>query len=152
MVAGVSISAVLTYLEFSRFTSAKGASLSRLSDDINGQRQAMESAISELKFLNRNESIIAFAGFHTPIERSVLFVDWVSHRSSADSIRVTLKDGRSITCPFTNIYFDSNVYYHHEILLDEFGVADGSEIRHVELTHDGESISDSIPPVEWIYP
>ena len=69
---------------------------------------------------------------------------------------LTLGDGRTITCPLSDVYgpfestqFDSDVYYHHSILIDEIGLVDGTEIRHVQLGRDGSAISAAVHPEKW---
>ena len=152
LIVGIAIQAALTGLELSRFNNAKNASLESVLYENVRQGQAIETAILKLKFVKRHDSVIAFAGLHHQSNgRHVLFVDWVSYKSGADSMLIALNDGRSITCALNALEcHHSNVYYHHSILLDEFGLEDGTEIKHVGLGRDGNPISDSIAPEKWI--
>ena len=154
LVVGIVIPATLTGLELSRFNAAKESTLDSLLGDNPRQGRAIATAVSRLSFLKRHDSIIAFAGLHHQSNGChVLFVDWASYRSDANSILITLHDGRSITCPMNELdHRDSYVYYHYSILMDEFGLDDGTDIKHVELGRDGDSISESVAPEKWTLP
>ncbi|MDB4766175.1 hypothetical protein OAG71_00660 [bacterium] len=152
LAVGLIVPAVLTGAEYSRFMQAKNHSLSLLRYFKAGHKQACKTAISELSFAKRHDSIIAFAGYRYQTNGScVLFVEWASFRTNADSIIVTRKDGKSITYPLTNVEtdHDSGVYYHHSIFVPDLGLDDATEIDHVELARLGNVITESIAPEMW---
>ena len=151
-VIGLAIPATMTGIEYSRFLEARDRSLSRLNYRNVQQGQGIESAISKLNFRNRDDSIIAFAGLNFRANGyKHLVVDWVSSKSKADSLIITLKDGRHITHSLDEheIDWDTDVYYHCVINLDRIRFADEDNIKFVSLGHKGRAISRTVEPVAW---
>lgn len=142
-------------MEYIRFCNAKTASFHSLLWQHAGQGHGIARAINQLSFAKRDSSIVGYVGIHhQSTGRYLFFVDWVGFPSKADSLIVTLKNGRILDLPMSNcdLSYDTDVYYHAAIMLDEIGLTDGAEIKHIALGRKGMLVSGAHEPEEFVLP